>query len=171
MVVAKNTYQKNQNVSGWFKFQERGNQVPIIGWYYLHTNGDLIYKRELGSTAADIRESVFAVGMWPVDPEDRKGAWSILVEASSVGANKAHITNLAKKWGCCDGDAINYAKRVGCTLNLDGDDKVAKTRNGELKGVGPTYLDAMSNLCKALGYSAGKIWNNSFERLLSDIPR
>ena len=30
------------------------------GWYYLHTNGDLIYKRELGGTAADIRESDFA---------------------------------------------------------------------------------------------------------------
>ena len=25
--------------------------MSIDGWYYLHTNGDLIYKRELGETA------------------------------------------------------------------------------------------------------------------------
>jgi len=37
----------------------------IEGYYYLHMNGDLIYKRETGDTAADIRESDFAVAMWP----------------------------------------------------------------------------------------------------------
>lgn len=49
--------------------------MSIIGWYYLHQNSDLIYKHEFGGTAADIRESDFARGLWPMDPEDRAGAW------------------------------------------------------------------------------------------------
>jgi hypothetical protein len=51
--------------------------MALQGWYYLHTNGSLIYKRELGGTAADIRESDFARAMWPLDPADRAGAWRI----------------------------------------------------------------------------------------------
>jgi hypothetical protein len=52
----------------------RGGAIIMIeGWYYLHTNGDLIYKRELGETAADIRESSFArarMGTW-ISGEER----------------------------------------------------------------------------------------------------
>jgi hypothetical protein len=50
--------------------------MSIIGWYYLHENGSLIYKREIGGTAADIRESDLARGLWPLDPQDRAGKGS-----------------------------------------------------------------------------------------------
>ena len=90
------------------------------GWYYLHTNGELIYKRELGGTAADIRESDFARGLWPCDPGDRELAWRIVVEALAAGANKARVLELAAKWQCDDEDAETYAERVGCNLFMDG---------------------------------------------------
>ncbi len=57
------------------------------GWYYLHTNGELIYKRDLDGTAADIRESTFARALWPMEPSDREGAWRILIEGLAAGAN------------------------------------------------------------------------------------
>ena len=28
--------------------------MGLEGWYYMHKNGEMIYKRELGGTAADI---------------------------------------------------------------------------------------------------------------------
>jgi hypothetical protein len=67
------------------------DEMSIEGWYYLHTNGELIYKRELGETAADIRESPFAKGLWPLDVSDRENAWRICVEGLAAGANRARV--------------------------------------------------------------------------------
>ena len=70
--------------------------MALEGWYYMHKNGDLIYKRDMGGTAADIRESDFAKMLWPFDPTDRAGAWRILVESMACGVNKDRvIENLA----------------------------------------------------------------------------
>ena len=83
----------------------------IQGWYYLHTNGSLIYKRELGRTAADIRESDFARGLWPLDPSDREGAWRIVIEGLAAGANPALAKELGyaptKMWGATFADLLN----------------------------------------------------------------
>lgn len=95
------------------------------GWYYLHENGELIYKRELGGTAADIRESDFARGMWPIDPTDREGAWTILVEGLAAGAKAERIKELANKWKCTDEDGLIYADRVGAKVQRDGDQWLA----------------------------------------------
>ena len=144
--------------------------MAIKGWYYLHTNGSLIYKRELGDQAADIRESDFATTMWAVDLTDREGAWSILVEALSLGANKERIEELADKWACNDVDAYHYAERIGVVLDMDGDACFAKLPNfinldESPSGFGDTYLEAMAELCKALGYKGGKMWNTTFKDL------
>lgn len=143
-----------------------------VGWYYLHTNGELIYKRELGGTAADIRESPFARAMWPCDPEDREGAWRILVEALALGCSLARIRELADKWGCTDEDARVYAERVGCNLFPDGNAWCAtRTDFEDLQsspaGFGDTCLEAMAELCKELGFKGGKTWNAAFADLLS----
>jgi len=67
------------------------------GWYYLHTNGELIFKRELdGNTAADISESPFARAMWPVDPSNRENAWTLLVEA--LAGKRRKSTVMLRKW-------------------------------------------------------------------------
>lgn len=145
--------------------------MPIIGWYYLHTNGNLIYKRELGGTAADIRESSFAVGLWPVDQTDRKTAWDICVEGLAAGANKTRIADLAEKWGCDDKDATKYAEILGCTIERDGNAWCATAPNfinlqESPAGYGETALEAMAELCKALGYKPNKMWGATFKDLL-----
>lgn len=145
--------------------------MSIEGWYYLHKNGELIYKRELGGTAADIRESDFAIGLWPLDPTDRECAWRILVEGLAAGAKKARVMELAEKWKCDDNDADNYAERVGCDIFPDGDQWCAVDVNfidlqQSLVGFGDTKLAAMAELAKELGYKPSKMWGNTFSDLL-----
>lgn len=145
--------------------------MSIIGWYYLHENGSLIYKRELGDTAADIRESSFARAMWPLNPQDREGAWNILVESLSLGADKARVDELAALWHCNDDDADNYAQAVDCYIDLEGNKWCAKPMwfvnlQESPAGFGDTKLEALAELCKELGYKGGKTWNATFKTLL-----
>jgi len=146
--------------------------MSIIGWYYLHTNGSLIYKREDGGAAADIRESDFARAMWPCDPSDREMAWTVLVEALSLGADPERIKELAALWRCDDADADKFASRVGDGVEItrDGDQWCALPNGGSMPespvGFGSTKLEAMAALCKDLGYQGGKTWNATFKSLL-----
>lgn len=141
------------------------------GWYYLHTNGDLIYKRELGGTAADIRESDFARALWPMDTSNREGAWRILVEGLAAGANPERIKELAEKWQCNDKDADIYAKHLGINLFLDENKWCATAGNfvnlqESEAGFGDTKIEAFASLCKALGYKPSKMWGATFKDLL-----
>lgn len=140
------------------------------GYYYLHTNNELIYKPN-NESIIDIRESDFCVAAWPFI-QIRKQGWNILVEALSIGALPARISELADIWACDDTDAIFYAGQIGCILGQDGNMKTA-TREDFINlqesqcGFGVTYLEAMSDLCKKLGYTGGKLgWHNTFEMLL-----
>src|ERR1700749_2162744 len=95
--------------------------MPTTGWYYLHDNGDLLYKRNMdGGEAADFRESSFVRQFWPIDINDRESAWQILIEASALGADVGRIKELAALWKCDDADAQRYAEAVGVDLFLDG---------------------------------------------------
>lgn len=147
--------------------------MPLIGWYYLHTNGNLIYKRELGETAGEIRESSFARALWPVDPENREYVWRILIEALAAGADKTRITELSKKWECSDEDADVYADRVGCNIFKDGD-KWCATDGSFVNlqqspaGFGDTKLEAMASLALELGYIPSKLWGATFHDLLNE---
>lgn len=145
--------------------------MALQGWYYLHTNGSLIYKRETGGAAADIRESDFARSMWPMDPEDRAGAWRICVEGLALGADPSRIKELAALWVCNDADAVNYAKHVGCDIYMDGNAWCAvELDHIDLQtspaGFGETALEAMAELAKELGFIGGKMWNATFADLL-----
>lgn len=143
----------------------------IEGWYYLHTNGKLIYKLDLLGMAADIRESDLAVMLWPIDPEDRESAWQILIEALACGADLERVMKLAVKWRCSDGDALIYASRVGVRLFMDGEQWCAAREDFiDLQkspvGFGNTALEAMAALCKELGYKPQKMWGATFADLL-----
>lgn len=145
--------------------------MSIVGWYYLHENGDLIYKRDQDGTAADIRESDFARGLWPMDPQERAGAWRILVEAGAADARPARIAELADKWGCDDQDAATYAERIGVRLYRDGNQWCATRADFENlqespAGFGETALAAFSQLAKELGYKPAKMWGSSFADLV-----
>jgi len=143
----------------------------IQGYYYLHENKELIYKR--GSDAiVDIRESDLCISAWAFD-EQRKTAWQILVEALSLNANKERIFELARKWGCDDEDALIYAKYLNINLEIDGSMKTATCKNfvnlqESPCGFGETYLEALADLCKQLGFKGGKLWNKTFEDLVKN---
>lgn len=150
--------------------------MSIEGWYYLHTNGSLIYKPELGGTAADIRESDFARCMWPMDRADRMGAWNILVEGLALGADKERVAELAAKWACDDTDADQYASRLGVTLQLDGNAWCATGPGFENlqespAGFGDTKLEAMAELAKDLKLPAGKMWRTTLKDLLAELAK
>lgn len=144
--------------------------MSIQGYYYLHENGSLIYKRGVDA-AVDIRDSDLARGLWPLDPNDRAGAWRILVEAGSCGADQARIAELAALWGCTDEDAAHYAEYVGCRLYMDGDAWCATRSDFENlqespAGFGSTALEALTALAKELGYQPSTMWGATFADLL-----
>ncbi len=85
------------------------------GFYYLHTNGDLIWKRFRPEDNSD-----FVKKIWAVDPTDRGSAWTIAIEALALGANKNRIDELAHKWGLTDKDAQEFAKRAKLKIFKDG---------------------------------------------------
>ncbi len=142
----------------------------IQGWFYMHVNGDLIFKND-PDAIEDIRESDLCHTAWPWAGEHRGEAWSMLVEAKSIGANPERIEKLANDWGLNDKDAQNYADYLGIDIGEDGSSKYARLKNFDNlqespSGFGDTYLDAISALCKELGYKGGKMWNTTFEDLV-----
>lgn len=146
--------------------------MSIPGMYYLHKNGDLIFRQNLPGAAADLRESDFAVMLWPIDVEDRESAWRILVEALACGASLARVQELAAKWYCDDDDAQIYAQRTDVGLFLDGDQWCATRKDfvdlqESPAGFGDTGLAAMAELCKELGYRPQKMWGASFADLMT----
>jgi len=77
------------------------------GYYYLHTNGDLIYKRfDPGEDVSDLVRRV-----WPVDIRDRATAWRIVLEGLALGARVSRVRELATKWGCTAADFLEYLCR------------------------------------------------------------
>lgn len=150
--------------------------MASIGWYYLHVNGQLIFKQDLDGTVADLRESDLVVNFWPVDPAKRGDAWQILVESLCLGGNRERINELATKWKCTDLDAMNYAKYVGFNLYKYEDMYIAQQFNfrnpmESPMGSGVTALDAMAELCKELGYQANKTWGAHFSDLVVVEPK
>ncbi len=152
----------------------------IQGYYYLHENGDLIYKN--GSDAIlDIRDSDLCHSAWAWTGE-RQCAWQICVESLSLIENlrgteeakrlKARVNELAEKWGLTDSDAEQYAEFIGIKLGIDGNQKTAtKTDFINLQespcGFGDSNLYAMASLCHELEYRGGKMWNTTFQDLLN----
>lgn len=90
--------------------------MAITGYYYLHQDGSVIYKRLLPGLVEDFENSDLVRCYWPCDVSDRRGAWRILIEASAKGADKARIADLAKQWQCSDTDALRYAQKEGIDL-------------------------------------------------------
>lgn len=142
----------------------------IIGWYYHHTNNELIFRRDTPGQEADIRESDFATSLWAWDGT-RRTAWQILIEALSLGVDLERIKGLASLWGCDETDAMLYAHYVGIELGKDGNMQTAcrkdfKDLHESPMGFGETRLEAMADLCKNLGFKGGKMWNTTFNDLL-----
>ncbi|ARD61594.1 hypothetical protein Y71_17290 [Kosakonia radicincitans DSM 16656] len=140
------------------------------GWYYLHENGDLIYKPS-PDAIVDIRDSDFAVCSWPLDASSRKTAWEFLVEALALGANKQRVSELAEKWHCDDADAEKFAEVIGITIKKDGNAWCAHKADfidleSSPAGFGDNKLEAMASLAKQLGIHGGHMWRSTFSDLV-----
>lgn len=145
--------------------------MSINGWYYLHTNEELIYKPD-PDAIADIRDSDFAVCSWPIDRNDRKSAWVLLVESLALGAKPERVAKLAEKWGCDDSDATIFADVIGIVIERDGDNWCAHKSDfinlqESPAGFGDSKLQAMAELAKNLGMHGGHIWRQSFTDLVA----
>ena len=78
------------------------------GWYYLHENGDLIWKK----FQPEMEAGGFVRAVWRCgDADDRGRAWLIAIEALAMGARRERIDELAAKWGLTDADAQEFVKR------------------------------------------------------------
>lgn len=140
------------------------------GWYYLHENGDLIYKPS-PDAIVDIRDSDFAVCSWPIDVSSRLSAWELLVESLALGACKDRINELADKWHCNDQDADKFASVVGVEIERDGDQWCAHKSDfinlqESPAGFGNNKLEALADLAKELGLMGGHMWRSTFSDLV-----
>ena len=144
------------------------------GYYYLHENGELIYKPDSDYVVADFRESDLVRMFWSFDSEYRETAWQLLVEALAIGAKKERVMELANKWGCNDKDAENYCNLIKVDFKRDGDSwcvhKKDFTNIQESPcGFGDTILEALSELCKALDFKTTKLnWHSTFKQLCAN---
>ncbi|OYL90026.1 hypothetical protein CI759_16965 [Shigella sonnei] len=146
--------------------------MSINGWYYLHQNGDLIYKSS-PDAIVDIRDSDLAVCSWPVDVRSRKLAWEMLVEALALGARESRIFELAEKWNCNDEDADMFASVIGLVLEIDGNQWCAHRSDfvsleESPAGFGESKLLAMADLARNLGIRGGHMWRSSFSDLVNN---
>ncbi|GAG54003.1 unnamed protein product [marine sediment metagenome] len=92
------------------------------GYYYLHTDGDLIYKNALivDSDPAYF-DSPFVKKYWFFDSEQRFDAWHICIEALALGAKKKRVFELKEKWGLTDEDGKKFAEVAKLKIFKDGD--------------------------------------------------
>ena len=145
--------------------------MVINGWYYLHENKELVYNKNVVGIQNDFIDSNLVKAFWPVDARERHTAWCVLVEGLAGGASKERVKYLANSWKCDDEDAKRYAEYLGILISLDGKAWCATRKDfiDQMQspvGFGSTALEAMSDLCKALGFQLTKVWGRSFEDLV-----
>ena len=119
------------------------------GYYYLHTNGDLIWKRFRPEPSDFVRK------VWTVDKSSRVTAWIIVIEALAMGAKRSRVEELAAKWGLTDEDARQFVGRSKDELNLFREGNQWCATFGDFvnleesqAGFGDTALEALAELVK-----------------------
>lgn len=82
------------------------------GYYYLHTNGSLIYKPAIVvDSDPSYFDSTFVRKVWSSDSENRADAWTIMLESLAMGANVDRAKELSVKWGLTLEDFYEFMMR------------------------------------------------------------
>jgi hypothetical protein len=140
----------------------RKGEFMNSGWFYLHVNGDLIYKSAYTHNESDFSGSPFCKKYWPVDAKNKDDVWKVMIEALAAGARKERIKELSIKWHCTNEEAEKYAEKVGLDLGMDGDAFYARAKSPDFVdmqespcGFGDSYLEAMADLHNQVGQLEG----------------
>ncbi len=124
------------------------------GYYYLHTNGDLIYKpATVMDSDPSYFDSPFVKKVWPLNLENRLEAYDLLIEAEAMGAKIKRIQELKLKWKITEEDTQIYADTADLLLSMDGDQWFARFPDfvnvqESPAGFGNTRWNALVELCK-----------------------
>jgi len=121
------------------------------GFYYLHENGSVIYKK----FKPEMEPGGFVKRVWKIDTTSRFDAWIICIEALAMGADKKRIEELATLWQLTDDDAEVFAGLSDSQLVLskDGDSWCATFGDfvdlqESQAGFGDTALEALAALAR-----------------------
>ena len=88
-------------------------EMAKTGYYYLHTNGNLIYKSSfVVESDPEYFSSPFVKKYWKIKFSDRKDAWTLIIEALALGANINKIKELADKWHLDFNDSVEFVSRI-----------------------------------------------------------
>ena len=81
----------------------------ITGYYYLHTNGSLVYKPAIVVENDECYfDSDFVKYHWSFDKDNRADAWKIILQALYFDASIPEIKELIKKWNITPDDFKFY---------------------------------------------------------------
>lgn len=82
------------------------------GFYYLHTDGNLIFKSQsVMDYDPHYFDSPFVKKVWRIDLRDRFTAWQVVLEALDMGCSIPRAKELSEKWGLTIDDSIEMLKR------------------------------------------------------------
>lgn len=92
----------------------------LDGYYYLHVNEDLIYKRYLDEgQVTDFESSSFVRAYWLLDTHDRGCAWIIAIEAAALGARFDKVEHLREHWKLTNEDGRKFCEVSGIELRVE----------------------------------------------------
>lgn len=82
------------------------------GFYYLHAEGDLIYKPiTVVDSDPDYFKSSFVKKFWKMNFSYRVDAWQVVLEALALGCKVERARELAGKWGLTYDDSFELIRR------------------------------------------------------------
>ncbi|SPA17212.1 hypothetical protein [Cupriavidus taiwanensis] len=140
----------------------------VDGFFYLHREGDLLFKRNLPHVEDDLRRAEFVLAFWPVDWHNRETQWRMLIEAMAGGAQHERVMELARHWLLTNDDAQEYARRISVELDYyepGGLWRACCLRLPAACGTGQDALHALASLAQVLGLRIGKHRYPTFSEL------
>lgn len=178
------------------ELSEEDKELARIGttaWFYMLDDGRLgFHDRLIVEGTGDLRYESHVAYIWHCDWHQPWTIWDMLIEATVAGAK---TDTLYEVWKHCNLDdlpegadaetyytAEQYAKKRGIYLQqsphtddnwmadgMGGDDEEEHEAPESPVGIGETKLEAMSSLCKALGFEPTKTRRVTFAGLMKAL--
>lgn len=79
-------------------------------YFYLHTNGRIIFKKR--TSEEELEESPFVQAWWKINTDEVSDMIRMLIRAHTIGT-KEDMDDLVRAWNISDADCEVYAKKEG----------------------------------------------------------